>query len=48
MPEKVEVNGVFDAQRFFDTLAILISRKENVRVTVKVTQKSRERKKKSA
>lgn len=33
----VEVQGKFDAQRFFDTLALIISKKENVKITVKVT-----------
>lgn len=40
----MEVQGTFDAQRFFDTLAAIISQKENVKVTVKVTQKSKEQK----
>jgi len=34
----VEVQGTFDAQRFFDTLALILSRRESVKITVKVTQ----------
>ena len=34
----MEVQGTFNAQRFFETLALIISRRENVKVTVKVTQ----------
>ena len=39
----MEIHGTFDAQRFFDTLAMIISRRENVKVTVKVTQGPKER-----
>lgn len=35
----MEVHGTFNAQRFFETLALIISQRENVKVTVKVTQK---------
>jgi hypothetical protein len=34
----VEVQGTFNAQRFYDTLALILSRRENVKITVKVTQ----------
>lgn len=34
----MEVQGTFDAQHFFDTLALILSRRENVKITVKVTQ----------
>lgn len=34
----LEVKGKFDVQRFYDTLALIISQKNNVHVTVKVTQ----------
>lgn len=34
----MEVQGTFDAQRFFDTLALILSHRENVKITVKVTQ----------
>ena len=33
-----EVKGTFDVQRLYDTLALIISQKNNVYVTVKVTQ----------
>ena len=34
------ISGTFDAQRFFDTLALIISRRENVKVTVTVSEKA--------
>ncbi len=34
----MEVQGTFNAQRFYDTLALILSRRENVKITVKVTQ----------
>ena len=34
----MEVQGTFNAQRFFETLALIISQRENVKVTVKVTR----------
>ncbi len=36
--EKVQpvITGTFPIQRFFDTLAAILSRKENVEITVKV------------
>lgn len=39
--EKVQpvITGTFPAQRFFDTLAAILSRRENMEITVKVTQK---------
>ncbi len=39
--EKVQpvITGTFPAQRFFDTLAAILSRRENVTITVTVTQK---------
>lgn len=36
---KPEIVGTFPAQRFFDTLALILSKRENVSITVKVTQK---------
>jgi len=38
--EKVQpvIIGEFPAQRFFDTLAAILSRRENVKITVKVTK----------
>ena len=43
MAEKKEqvqpvITGKFPAQRFFDTLAAILSRRENVTITVTVTQ----------
>jgi len=35
----VEIQGTFNAQKFFDTLAMIISQKENVKVTVRVVEK---------
>ena len=34
----MEVQGTFNAQRFYDTFAQILSRRENVKITVKVTQ----------
>lgn len=39
----VEVKGKFDVQRFFDTLALILSERENVKITVKVTQREKDR-----
>ncbi len=39
----VEIQGTFDAQRFFETLALIISQRENVNVTVKVTKEEAEK-----
>ena len=33
----MEVQGTFNAQRFFETLALIISQREGVKVTVTVT-----------
>ena len=41
----VQVEGTFNAQRFFDTLAMLISNREGVQVTVTVTQEPKENEK---
>lgn len=38
MTAAVEIQGTFNAQRFFDTLALIISQRENVKVSVKVTE----------
>lgn len=47
--EKVQpvIAGTFPAQRFFDTLAAILSRRENVTITVTVTQEG-ERQQKAA
>lgn len=39
------VEGKFDVQRFFETLALIISQREGVKVTVTVTQPEQEEKK---
>ena len=36
MEKPVQVQGTFPAQRFFDTLALILSRREGVNITVKV------------
>lgn len=45
--EKVQpvITGVFPAQRFFDTLAAILSRRENVTITVTVTQEGEQQRK---
>lgn len=47
-PEKESVkpiiNGTFPAQRFFDTLALILSRREGVEIKVKVQQDERKNK----
>ena len=40
----MEVQGTFNAQRFFDTLAMIISQREGVKVTVTVKQPEPKRK----
>lgn len=32
----IEVHGTFDTQRFFDTLAMILSRKYNMKLTFRV------------
>lgn len=44
----VEVKGTFNVQRFFETLARILSERENMNITVKVTQQQEEKKKKTA
>lgn len=39
--EALEVKGTFNAQRFFDTLALILSEREKVKITVKVTQREK-------
>ena len=34
----MEVKGTFNAQRFFEMLALILSERENAKITVKVTQ----------
>lgn len=38
---EVKVTGTFDTQRFFETLALILSKKFNCKVTVKVSQKEK-------
>ena len=38
----VQVEGTFNAKRFFETLALIISRKENLSVTVTVHEEEKE------
>lgn len=38
----MEVKGVFDVQKLYDALALIISQRENVKVTVRVTEKENE------
>ena len=45
---QMEVQGTFNAQRFFDTLAMIISKREGVKITVTVKEPEPERKKKTA
>ena len=45
------VTGTFPAQRFFNTLALILSRRENVEITVRVTnlpEEQREQQQKEA
>ena len=39
----MEVKGTFNAQRFFDTLALILSERENAKITVKVTQREKKK-----
>lgn len=38
----VQVEGTFNAQRFFETLAMILSRKENLSITVTVHEEKEE------
>ena len=38
----MEIKGTFNAQRFFETLALILSEREKVKITVKVTQPGQE------
>lgn len=44
----MDVQGSFDAKRFFDTLAMIISKREGVKVTVTVKEKKTKKEKKTA
>ena len=41
----VQVEGTFNAKRFFETLALIISRKENLSITVTVHEEKEEQQK---
>lgn len=41
----VQVEGAFNAKRFFETLALIISRKENLSITVTVHEEKEEQQK---
>lgn len=44
----MEIQGKFNAQRFFDTLALILSEREKVKITVKVTQQEKREEKAAA
>jgi hypothetical protein len=44
----VQVEGTFDAKRFYETLALIISRKENLSVTVTVHEEGEQQPEKAA
>lgn len=44
-PVKFVLTGTFPAQQFFDALAAILSHRENVIITAKVTKKGEQRKK---
>ncbi len=37
----MEIKGTFNVQRFFETLAMILSERENAKITVKVTQREK-------
>lgn len=44
----IQVEGTFNAQRFFETLALILSRKENLSITVKVHEEGEQQSEKAA
>lgn len=44
----VQVEGTFNAKRFFETLAMILSRKENVSITVTVHEDGEQQPRKAA
>ena len=34
----IQITGVFDTKRFYETLALIVSNRENMLITVKVSQ----------
>lgn len=41
LPSGVEVRGAFDVKRFYETLAMILSQKENLAITVKVHEEEK-------
>lgn len=39
--DKLEVQGTFNAQAFFNALALILSKREGVKITVTVKEKDR-------
>ena len=44
----VQVEGTFNVQRFFETLAMILSRKENLSITVTVHEEGEQQTEKAA
>ena len=44
----MEVVGKFDPQKFFNTLALILSEREKVKITVTVTQEPEKKEEKTA
>lgn len=44
----VQVEGTFNAKRFFETLAMILSRKENLSITVTVHEEEQQEERKRA
>ncbi|MEY8517229.1 hypothetical protein AALC25_09925 [Lachnospiraceae bacterium 29-84] len=44
----VQVEGTFNAKRFFETLAMILSQKENLSITVTVHEEEKEEPKRAA
>lgn len=44
----VQVEGTFNAKRFFETLALILSRKENLSITVTVHEEGEQQQEKVA
>ena len=44
----MEIEGTFNAQRFFETLALILSEREKAKITVKVTQREKKEEKPEA
>lgn len=44
----IQVEGTFNVKRFFETLALILSRKENMSITVTVHEEGEQQQKKMA